>query len=487
MSRTFAPSSPKQEAFLNEVASEDGADIVLFGGAAGSGKSYLGVMAFLAWVTRQDMHMFRGVILRRTMVQVSGPGGPAETGQDIYQEFSAQWKSKEGKFVFPNKATIVCKGCEQEKDRFNFQGWQVSAFLVDEAQQFEESQILYFISRMRTEAPMRPRMIMTANPDYDSYLRVWLEDAGYLDDKGFPREDMDGKKTWFIRVGNDMIWAKTREALLEKYGEKCGPMSFTFFPATCVDNPILLERDPSYLFKLQSLPRVERERLLDGCWYSREEASTLFQRGWVTEVDLPPQTGVTRVRAYDLAGTLKSEANYDPDYSATVLMSRDKNGIFTIEEVERRRGRHGDIEDWILSNAYRDGPNVTVIIPKDAGAAGGAWCASIMRKLSESGYYSRSMPIAGKSKILRFAPFASAAHAGAIRIVRNCVSDTENNIYGKNDVLFDELESFDGSRKGHDDMADGCADAYTALAKSLVLPHFELPNMQQINPFKIQY
>jgi hypothetical protein len=88
-------------------------------------------MAFLQWVTKPEMSNFRGVILRRTMVQVTGPGGPAETGQELYQPFGAQFRVKDSKFVFPNKATVVCKGCEQEKDKHNFQGWQVSAFLVD--------------------------------------------------------------------------------------------------------------------------------------------------------------------------------------------------------------------------------------------------------------------------------------------------------------------------------------------------------------------
>lgn len=90
--------------------------------AAGSGKSYLGVMAFLQWVTRPDMGAFRGVIVRRTMTQVTGPGGVAETAQEIYQQFGAQWRVKDAKFIFPNKASIVCKGCEQEKDKHNFQG-----------------------------------------------------------------------------------------------------------------------------------------------------------------------------------------------------------------------------------------------------------------------------------------------------------------------------------------------------------------------------
>lgn len=79
-------------------------------------------MAFLRWVLDPKMSAFRGVIVRRTMTQVTGPGGVAETGQEIYSQFGGVWKSKEAKFCFKNKSTIVCKGCEQEKDKHNFQG-----------------------------------------------------------------------------------------------------------------------------------------------------------------------------------------------------------------------------------------------------------------------------------------------------------------------------------------------------------------------------
>ena len=101
---------------------------------------------------------------------------------------------------------------------------QVSAFLVDEAQQFEESQVVYFISRLRTAAPVKPVLMMTANPLYSSYLRVWLEKAGYLDDNGLPKPEMDGVRRWFVRIGNEMVWAATKEELEETYGADCGPI-----------------------------------------------------------------------------------------------------------------------------------------------------------------------------------------------------------------------------------------------------------------------
>jgi Terminase-like family. len=251
---TLGPKSRKQEMFLNNDA-----DIVVFGGAAGAGKSFLGVMAMLKWV---HLPKFRGVMMRRVMPQITGPGGIWETGQDMYNAFGATVRSKDVKFVFPSGATIVARGCEQEKDKYNLQGWQVSAFLLDEMQQFEESQVVYFISRMRTDAGMKTQMLGTCNPLYESFLRVWLEQAGYLDEDGIPLESRAGVKTWFIRQGNTMIWRDSQEELIEQYGANCGPMSFSFVPAKCTDNPVLMERDPTYLFKLQSLPRVGADAAL---------------------------------------------------------------------------------------------------------------------------------------------------------------------------------------------------------------------------------
>lgn len=434
----IAPASPKQAAFLKAVSEND---IVLFGGAAGSGKSYLGVKAFLQWVQDPAMEKFRGVILRRTMVQVTGPGGPAETGQEIYQPFGAQWRVKDSKFIFPNKATIVCKGCEQEKDKHNFQGWQVSAFLVDEAQQFEESQVLYFISRMRTAAPMKPVMMMTANPDYNSYLRKWLEDAGYLDERGIPRKDRDGVRMWFIRIDNKMVWSESKEELLETYGQNCGPMSFVFLPANCHDNPVLLRRDPSYAHKLMNMPRVEMERLYLGSWYAKETSSGFFKKDFCSPVRLHEQNIVSYCRAWDIAGSLPSEATPNPDATAGVLLAKTKAGRYIVVDVVRFKARFGEVMQRILDTAKSDPDGTQIILPQEPGQAGKAAGQMMIKELLSEGFYARMRPT-NKSKVVRFQPFAAAAEAGLIDYIED---DSWNDVY------FDELEQFDGSRKNKDD------------------------------------
>jgi len=475
---TLGPKSRKQEMFLNNDA-----DIVVFGGAAGAGKSFLGVMAMLKWV---HLPKFRGVMMRRVMPQITGPGGIWETGQDMYNAFGATVRSKDVKFVFPSGATIVARGCEQEKDKYNLQGWQVSAFLLDEMQQFEESQVVYFISRMRTDAGMKTQMLGTCNPLYESFLRVWLEQAGYLDEDGIPLESRAGVKTWFIRQGNTMIWRDSQEELIEQYGANCGPMSFSFVPAKCTDNPVLMERDPTYLFKLQSLPRVERMRLLDGSWYAKEDSSSLFNRSWVEEVDYPQQDKCMRVRAYDLACSLVSELNVSPDYTASVLLSKTPAGEYIIENVTRFRGRHGDVMRKIIETAHNDGPDVIVVIPRDPGVGGAAYCQEIIKQLVGEGITAKAMPTAGRGgKVQRFGPFATAAANKLIKMVRNCTDDFENKVLGNNETFYDELERVDplNTRKGHNDMFDAVADAFEAVNKKLFIPVFSMPSMTKSNEF----
>lgn len=320
--------------------------------------------------------------------------------------------------------------------------WQVSAFLVDEAQQFEESQVVYFISRLRTAAPMKPVLMMTANPSYQSYLRVWLEKAGYLDDNGLPKPEMDGVRRWFVRVGNEMVWAATKEELEETYGADCGPMSFVFLPATCHDNPVLLSRDSSYVSKLKNLPRVEMERLYLGSWYAKESNSGFFKREWLGKVNLFEQDIVSYCRAWDIAGSLPSDSVPDPDSTAGVLMAKTKQGRYIICDVVRFRARFGEVMQRIIRTASEDPEGTQIILPQDPGAAGKAAAQMMIKELIEAGYYARMRPT-NKSKIVRFQPVAAAAEAQLIDYV-----EAE-----WNDTYLDELELFDGSRKNKDDFS----------------------------------
>ena len=52
-----------------------------------------------------------------------------------------------------------------------------------------------------------------------------------------------------------------------------------------------------------------------------------------------------------------------------------------------------------------------------------------------------------------------------------------------NSSYLNELEQFDGGRKGHDDMVDSTSDAFNHISRQMVLPSFNLTSFTQDNPF----
>ncbi|MNF36766.1 Terminase-like family protein [compost metagenome] len=192
------------------------------------------------------------------------------------------------------------------------------------------------------------------------------------------------------------------------------------------------------------------------------------------EVPLAPMVALQRVRAWDISGTLPSDTNPNPDWTAGVLMSKDKHSLYYIEDVVRDRRLYGGVFDLILETARRDGAETTILIPCDPGAAGKAYAGQLVRELAEHGFVAR-MKATNKSKVTRFAPFSALSEAGGVRIVRGPWTDT----------YLDELERFDGSRNIKDDQVDATGDAFTHLASNLHIPDFMPPDMKQVNPFAI--
>lgn len=421
----------------------------------------------------QHVHMpeFRGVMVRRTTPMIKGVGGLLDTAQTMYKDVVPDVKVKPStmEFIFPSGAEIKMSHCEKASDKHNFQGWQVAAFLIDEGQQMLEEQVVYFISRMRTMAPMKPRMKITCNPEFNCYLRKWLQSAGYLDEKnnGIPLPEMDGVEKWFIRQGNDMIWGDTRDELVEQYGEDSGPMSFRFISAKCTDNPVLLKHDPLYESRLKSLPRIERMRLLDGAWLVQESAAGYYKREWTTPImlqDIPDLTKI--VRAYDLAGSIPSEKYPDPDWTVGVLMGVDKQHQIYILDIKRFRKRYAGVVDEIIQTGLQDKQdwgNVVTFIPEDPSSAGKAACDQMIGEISSHDVFVRRMKTSNtKNRKLRaFEPFAVCAENNMVHVLK---ADW-------NDIFHEELEVFDPSVRisgVHDDIVDATADAFLMIKKEKV-------------------
>ena len=464
----IGPRSEKQAMYIQNEA-----DVVVFGGGAGSGKSFLGAMDTLKYT---DDPKFRALVVRRLTPQIHGPGGIFETFVDLHRKIydkKLRVKKRDGILEYPNGGTISFRHCQYEDDKHSFQGWQLSMALIDEAQQLTQSQVIYIMSRLRSEAAMKPKMRMTCNPaGKGHWLTNWLE--WYLLPTGLPDPDRCGVMRYFTMRDNEMVWGDTAQEVKDKV-QGCSPLSFTFINANVYDNPVLMERQPEYVAWLEGQDRETKEALLYGNWYVTKQQENYFRRAWCRLVQDVPTYG-NSARAFDLAGSLKDEVNKDPDYSATALMTKTKEGRYTIEHVDHIRARFHTVEEWIFKFHETDPDDVTYIIPVDAGSAGKAYASSLQKRLAEKGRACRLYPMSNKSKLVRFRPMASVAQAGYIDVLNA----------PWNDFFFDEMEQFSGDGKTHDDMLDAAVCAFWYLNQSRQLPSFSLPELSQSTSFGFQ-
>ena len=461
----------------------------------GGGKSYCGLLRHLRWVHDKN---YRGFIIRRNSTTLMKSGGLFDEAKQLYRAFEpkVQIKIKEMKFIFPSGAEIAMSHLETDEDAEKLRGLQLSGIMIDEATQISEDHTLVALSRLRSKAKMVPNLFLTCNPSPDSFLRKWIDwwiiPKGE-ENAGRANPERDGKVRWFLRQDSEMVWADTKEELINLYGNRdangvlfpegddnqlCRPLSLQFISATIYDNPPLIKANPNYLAMLQGLKRVKKERDLWGNWDVREEAAGYWKSEWLGEPVNPFELDiVSYCRAWDIAGTIPCEALPNPDWTAGVLMGKTKGGLFIILDVVRFRARFGEVMNKIVEVAKDDPEGTQIILPQEPGQAGKAAGQMMIRELASEGFGARMRP-SNKSKVVRFQPFVASSEAGIIRYVQA----------HWNDVYFSELETFDGDRKKKDDQVDATSDAFITLAQKLQIPNFisTLKNVDltQSNPFQ---
>jgi len=342
----------------------------------------------------------------------------------------------------------------------------------DEAQQLDGDNVFYALSRLRSTRVNYPlQSHATCNPDPDSFLMPFVKHM--LDENLVPIRQEVYKERFFVKDASGVNFYDSVEEAQEIHGKgKENPIkSYTYIPGSIYDNPIGLLQNEGYISTLKALPPVESRRLLYGAWV-REQSSGFYQRAWSKLVyDIPYMT--RKVRGFDMAGSLVDEVNKDPDYSATVLLSKSKESRYTVESAERIRERFHTVEQWIFDMHESDPASITYVLPIDPGAAGKAYASGLQRQLAERGRHCVLQPLSTKSKLIRFRPLASIAQAGYLDVL----SDDWN------EWFFNELESFQGDGKTHDDALDAAVSAFWYLNKTNELPSFTLPDLHQSNSY----
>jgi hypothetical protein len=243
--------TPKQAEF--HAADED---ILLYGGAAGGGKSYAMLVDALRYCQHED---YRALIIRRTSPMLKELIGVSRT---LYPKAfpGAKYNKSENVWYFPSGATIQFGYLDKPEDLENYQGLPYAYIGFDEIQhQRSDEGFVYLMSRLRS-----------ANPAIKCYIRAsanpggapWVKET-FID----PAEP----NTTFMKNG----------------------ISYRFIPANLSDNPYLDtpvgdDTISPYRKMLMALPEVKRKQLLDGDWFAGEDAMFAFTPFVHVTNELPP-------------------------------------------------------------------------------------------------------------------------------------------------------------------------------------------------------
>lgn len=251
------------------------ADIVIGGGAAGTGKTYSLLLEFLRHINNP---LWGGVIFRRTSPQIRNEGGLWDTSMNIFTHVEAVPRETSLEWKFPKGSKLKFSHLEYEKNKFDWQGSQIPFLGFDELTHFSESMFFYLLSRNRSVCGVKPYVRATCNPDPDSWVARLIE--WWIDqDSGYPISERDGVVRYFVREGSNYIWGDSYSEVIEKAWyfleemvNKSGidPSAFvksiTFISGSIYDNKKLLEVNPEYLGNLASQDEQQKKILLDGNW-----------------------------------------------------------------------------------------------------------------------------------------------------------------------------------------------------------------------------
>lgn len=327
----FSPNQGPQEDFLAAAETD-----VLYGGAAGGGKSYAMLVDPLRYAHRAA---HRALIIRRSMPELREL---IDKSRELYPRAfpGCKYREVEKLWNFPSGAKIEFGFLERDADVYRYQGQAYSWIGFDEITHLPtEFPWNYLASRLRTtDSEIVPYMRCTANPG--GVGAHWVKKR-YIE----PHEPNQSFK------GADGLTRK-------------------FIPARLEDNPYLAE-DGRYEQMLKALPPTQRKQLLEGNWDVNEGAA-------FTEFDtslhvIPPfeiPINWERVKGIDYGYASESAciwAAIDPSDSTLIiyrelyrkgLTGQDLGAIITEMEVSDPFSVAGVLDTAAWSRTGTTGPTV---------------------------------------------------------------------------------------------------------------------------------
>ena len=256
----FKPNEGPQTDFLAAPETD-----VLYGGAAGGGKSYAMLVDPLRFAHRAA---HRALILRRSMPELREL---IDKSRELYPRAfpGCRFREVEKIWTFPSGAKLEFGFLERDADVYRYQGQAYSWIGFDEITHLStEFSWNYLASRLRTTDPeITPYMRCTANPG-----------------------------------GAGATWVKKRYVNPSEPNESftgADGLTRRFIPARLEDNPYL-SKDGRYEQMLKALPDVQRRQLLEGNWDITEGAAfTEFDIGVHVVPPFEIPIGWERVKGID--------------------------------------------------------------------------------------------------------------------------------------------------------------------------------------------
>lgn len=225
--------TPKQLMFHRSAADE-----ILYGGAAGGGKSKACVMDALFRCMNNpgtSAYLFRRTYreLEDTLIQEAQKSIPKELGT---------YSNSKHELLLPNGSKMIFRHCQYEKDRFLYAGSEIQWLYIDELTLFPKIIYDFLKTRVRAKASLRVKPIVRCTSNPGGVGHGWVKQ--YFVDSA-PYFEMHKEVVHSEALNEDQV------------------RTIQYIPAFATDNPHI---GKDYIFELEQKPRALRRALLNGDW-----------------------------------------------------------------------------------------------------------------------------------------------------------------------------------------------------------------------------
>lgn len=303
---------------------------VMFGGAAGGGKSDALLMAGLMY---HDQPHYRSLILRRRGTDLVKSGAILDRANSWFSRMSGcHWRGGEKKWIFPSGATMQFGSMNNEIDKHSFDGSEFHYIGFDELGEFTPTQYLWMFSRLRKimDDPIPLRMRGATNPGGVSHH--------FLRDRFMTME--------YARafLAGECEPAEVRDIRHHTSTGKLIKSKRWFIPSKVRDNKAL-DAD-AYEASLSELDAVDRARLMSGDWLIMSNGR--FKPEWFNNRYRHPDEYPLLEGKYELWKNGKPWKTFDPN-KCTRFMTIDPAGTAKERSAEER-GRSEP--SWSVINTW---------------------------------------------------------------------------------------------------------------------------------------